>query len=283
MTMSTRVPVQKTYKLYIGGEFPRSESGRTFDFNDAKGRHVANVARASRKDFRNAVVVARAAAGKWAAKSGYHRGQILYRLGEMIEGRREQFVAELRQQGTSASDARREVDATIDCLIHYAGWADKYPQLFSTVNPVASAHFSFSVPEPTGVVALIAPQDHALLGLVSYLAPIIVGGNVVIALASEKKPLTAITFAEVVATSDVPPGVVNILTGYRSELLSQIAGHMDVNAVVHPGDNADERKTIQAQASLNIKRALFAPLPVEDPYAILATQEIKTTWHPIGL
>lgn len=281
--MSTRLPVLKTYKLYIGGEFPRSESGRSFDYHDPQGRHVANVARASRKDFRNAVVAARAAAGKWASKSAYNRGQILYRLGEMVEGRRDQFVAELRQQGASVAEARREVDATIDCLIHYAGWADKYQPLFSTVNPVATSHFSFSVPEPTGVVALVAPHAPALLGLVGYLAPIIVGGNTVVALASEKKPLSAVTFAEVVATSDVPSGVVNILTGFRSELLAQMAGHMDVNAMVHPGDSAEARKTIQEQASLNVKRPVFAPLPVEDPYAILATQEIKTTWHPIGL
>ncbi|MCG3149060.1 MAG: NAD/NADP-dependent betaine aldehyde dehydrogenase [Verrucomicrobiae bacterium] len=281
--MSTRVPVQKTYKLYIGGEFPRSESGRTFDFNDAKGRHIANVSRGSRKDFRNAVVVARSAQKSWAGKSAYNRGQILYRLGEMVEGRRDQFIAELQQQGSSVADARREVDDTIDTLIHYAGWSDKYQQLFSTVNPVASPHFSFSVPEPTGVVALIAPQDSALLGLVNYLAPIIVGGNTVIALASDKKPLSAITFSEVIATSDVPAGVVNILTGYRSELLSQIAGHMDVNAVVYAGDNVEDRKTIQSQASLNVKRAIFSEKQSQSPYAILATQETKTTWHPIGL
>lgn len=283
MIMSTRVPVQKTYKLYIGGEFPRSESGRSFDFNDAKGRHIANVSRASRKDFRNAVVVARTAQKSWAGKSAYNRGQILYRLGEMVEGRRDQFIAELQQQGSSIADARREVDETIDCLIHYAGWSDKYQQLFSTVNPVASSHFSFSVPEPTGVVALIAPQDSALLGLVNQLAPIVVGGNAVIVLASEKKPLSAITFSEVVATSDVPAGVINILTGYRSELLSQIAGHMDVNAVVYAGDNVEDRKTIQSQASLNVKRTIFAEKQSQSPYAILVTQETKTTWHPIGL
>lgn len=278
-----RVPIQKTYKLYIGGEFPRSESGRTFDFNDAKGRHIANVSRANRKDFRNAVVVARTAQKGWAGKSAYNRGQILYRLGEMVESRRDQFIAELRQQGSATADARREVDDTIDTLIHYAGWSDKYQQLFSTVNPVASSHFSFSVPEPTGVVALIAPDDSALLGLVNYLAPIIVGGNTVIALASEKNPLSAITFAEVVATSDVPAGVINILTGSRSELLSQIAGHMDVNAVVYAGDNIEDRKTIQSQASLNVKRVIFADKQSPSPYPILATQETKTTWHPIGL
>lgn len=287
--MSERVPVLKTYKLYIGGEFPRSESGRTFDLDDAKGRHIANVSQASRKDFRNAVVAARGAQAKWAGRSGYNRGQILYRIGEMVEGRRDQFVAELKQEGSSLGDARQEVDDTIDRLIHFAGWSDKYQQLFSTVNPAASPHFVFSVPEPTGVVVLIAPEESALLGLVSLLCPIILGGNVCIALASEKKPLSAITFAEVLATSDVPPAVVNILTGFRSELLSQIAGHMDVNAIVHAGENAAERKTIQEQASLNLKRVHF-PKPSswrstagESPYAILNTQEIKTTWHPVGL
>jgi len=287
--MNTRVPVLKTYKLYVGGEFPRSESGRSFDFDDAKGRHIANVSQASRKDFRNAVVAARGAQSKWAGRSGYNRGQILYRIAEMVEGRREQFVAELRQQGSSPADARKEVDLTIDRLIYFAGWSDKYQQLFSTVNPAASPHFVFSVPEATGVVALVAPEEDALLGLVSLLCPILLGGNTCVVLVSEKKPLSAITFAEVLATSDVPPGVVNILTGYRSELLSQIAGHMDVNAVVYAGDDAAEKKLIQEQASLNLKRVIFprsnswASEEQESPYGILDTQEIKTTWHPVGL
>jgi len=281
--MSERVSVLKTYKLYIGGEFPRSESGRTYALADARGRHIANVSQASRKDFRNAVVAARAAQPKWAGKSGYNRGQILYRIGEMVEGRRDQFVAELKQQGSSVADARKEVDATIDRLIYFAGWADKYQQLFSTVNPVASPHFVFSVPEPTGLVALIAPEDSGLLGFVSLLSPIILGGNVVVALASETKPLSAITFAEVLATSDVPPSVVNILTGSRKELLGQIAGHMDVNAIVYAVGDAAERKLIQEQAALNLKRVLFPKAGGESPYAILDAQEIKTTWHPVGL
>lgn len=287
--MSARVPVLKTYKLYIAGEFPRSESGRSFDLDDAKGRHIANVSQASRKDFRNAVVVARGAQAKWAGRSGYNRGQILYRIGEMIEGRRDQFVAELKQQGSSLAEARKEVDLAIDRLIYFAGWSDKYQQLFSTVNPAASPHFVFSVPEPTGVVALVAPEESALLGLVSLLCPIILGGNTCIVLASEEKPLSAITFAEVLATSDVPPGVVNILTGFRAELISQIAGHMDVNAIVYAGDNAAQQKAIQEQASLNLKRVCFpksqswASAAVESPYFILDTQEIKTTWHPVGL
>ena len=281
--MSERVPVLKTYKLYIGGEFPRSESGRSYDLDDARGRHIANVALASRKDFRNAVVAARAAQPKWAARSGYHRGQILYRIGEMVEGRRDQFVAELKQLGASLADARREVEVTVDRLIGFAGWADKYPQLFSTVNPVASPHFVFSVPEPTGVVVVIAPPDSALLGLVTTLCPVLLGGNTVVALASEKKPLSAITFAEVLATSDVPPGVVNILTGTRAELLPHMAGHMDVNAIVYAGDDPAEKKLIQQEAARNLKRVIFPTPDDESPYAIFATQEIKTTWHPVGL
>lgn len=281
--MTQRVPVLKTYKLYIGGEFPRSESGRSFDYDDPRGRHIANVALASRKDFRNAVVAARAAFPKWAARSGYNRGQILYRVGEMLEGRRDQFIAELRQQGVGLAEARREVDQTIDRVVYFAGWADKYQQLFSTVNPVASSHFVFSVPEPTGVVAVIAPQAPALLGLVNVLAPVILGGNTAVALASEQRPLSAITFAEVLATSDLPGGVVNILTGSRKELLPQIAGHMDVNAIVYADDDAAEKKLIQEQASLNLKRVIFPRANPESPYPILDTQEIKTTWHPVGL
>ncbi len=280
--MSERVPVLKTYKQFIGGAFPRSESGRSFVLKDAKGRALANVCQGSRKDFRDAVVKARAAHKDWSGRSGYNRGQILYRLAELVEGRRDQFVAELRQQGSSAGDARKEVDATIDCLIHYAGWGDKYQQLFSTVNPVSSPHFVFSVPEPTGVVALVAPEDSALRGLVSAIAPIIVGGNCVIALASETKPLTAITFSEVCAAGDVPGGVVNILTGFRKELVAQMASHMDVNAVVYYGDNTDERKTVQAEASRNVKRVIFPDTPGENPYLIMDTQEVKTTWHPVG-
>lgn len=281
--MSTRVPVLKTYKLYIGGEFPRSESGRSYDYDDPRGRHIANVALASRKDFRNAVVAARTAFPKWAARSGYNRGQILYRIGEMLEGRRDQFVAELQQQGNGLAQARREVEQTIDRVVYFAGWADKFQQLFSTVNPVASSHFVFSVPEPTGVVAVIAPQTPALLGLVNLLMPVILGGNTAVALASEKQPLSAITFAEVLATSDLPAGVVNILTGSRQELLPHIAGHMDVNALVYGGDHDGERKLIQEQASLNLKRVVWPRADPESPYVILDTQEIKTTWHPVGL
>jgi acyl-CoA reductase-like NAD-dependent aldehyde dehydrogenase len=287
--MNERIPVLKTYKLFINGEFPRSESGRSYTLKDSRGRALANVCQASRKDFRNAVVAARAAQPKWASRSGYNRGQILYRLGELVEGRRDQFVAELKQQGSTIAEAKREVDLTIDRLIYFAGWADKYQQLFSTVNPTATPHFVFSVPEPTGVVALIAPEESGLLGPVSLLCPVILGGNTVVMLVSESRPLSAITFSEVLAAGDAPPGVVNVLTGSRSELLEQIAGHMDVNAIVYAGDDKKERTLIQQQASLNVKRVVFprrgpwTSEGVESPYLIMDTQEVKTTWHPIGL
>jgi acyl-CoA reductase-like NAD-dependent aldehyde dehydrogenase len=287
--MNERVPVLKTYKLFIGGEFPRSESGRSYILKDSRSRPLANICQGSRKDFRNAVVAARGAQSGWAGRSGYNRGQILYRLGELVEGRRDQFVAELKQQGSSIVEARKEVDRTIDRIIYFAGWADKFQQLFSTVNPAASPHFVFSVPEPTGVVALIAPEQSGLLGLVSLLCPIVLGGNTVVALASESKPLSAITFSEVLAAGDVPPGVVNILTGFRSELLEHIAGHMDVNAIVYAGEKPEESKLVQQQASLNVKRVIFPKThslssgSAESPYFIMDTQEVKTTWHPVGL
>ncbi|MGB5874672.1 MAG: aldehyde dehydrogenase family protein [Bacteroidota bacterium] len=287
--MNERVPVLKTYKLFIDGKFPRSESGRSYTLKDSRGRALANVCQATRKDFRNAVVAARTAQSGWAKRSGYNRGQILYRLGELVEGRRDQFVAELKQQGSPVGEARKEVNLTIDRLVCFAGWADKYQQLFSTVNPVASPHFVFSVPEPTGVVALVASQKSGLIGLVSLICPIILGGNTVVALASESEPLTAITFSEVLAAGDVPAGVVNILTGFRSELLEQMAGHMDVNALVYTGEKKAERTLIQQQASLNVKRVIVPRIrswksgTVESPYLIMDTQEVKTTWHPVGL
>lgn len=278
-----RVPVLKTYKQFIGGAFPRSESGRSYPLRDAKGRAIANVCRGSRKDFREAVVKARAALDDWSGRSGYLRGQILYRLAELVEGRRDQFLAELKRQGTPAAEARREVDRTIDLLIYYAGWGDKYQQIFSTVNPVASPHFVFSVPEPTGVVAFIAPADTALYGLVAGLAPIVIGGNTCIALAAEERPLSAITFAEVCAAGDVPGGVINILTGFRQELIPHMAGHMDVNAVVAWGADLGERKTLQSEGSRNVKRVILLDGDgTEDPARIMDIQEVKTTWHPVG-
>ena len=227
-----RIPVAKTYKIYIDGKFPRTESGRYFALEDARGNIIANVCRGSRKDFRNSVVAARKAQSGWARASAYLRGQILYRVAEMLEGRREQFIAELMLQGTPKRAAQKEVDLSIDRLIYFAGWADKYQQIFSAVNPVSSSHFNFSVLEPTGVVSILAPDDLSLLGLVSNVAPTIAGGNTCVVLASESSPLCAVSFAEALHASDVPAGVVNILTGLRAELTEQFASHMDVNAVI---------------------------------------------------
>ncbi|HSN52750.1 MAG TPA: aldehyde dehydrogenase family protein [Woeseiaceae bacterium] len=283
-----RVPVAKTYKIYIDGKFPRTESGRYVALEDGKGRVIANVCRGSRKDFRNATVAARKAQPGWAGSTAYLRGQILYRIAEMLEGRREQFIAELQLQGTTQRAARKEVDTSIDRLIYFAGWADKYQQVFSAVNPVASSHFNFSVLEPTGVVAIIAPDDSGLLGLVSNVAPTIVGGNTCVVLASESMPLSAVSFAEVLHAADVPAGVVNILTGLRSELTGHFASHMDVNAIVFCDAAGGTAKTVQELASDNIKRVVargdidWTSEASQHPYLIRDTQEVKTTWHPIG-
>src|SRR4051812_46856922 len=215
-TTADRLPVLKTYKIYIGGKFPRTESGRYYLLKNAKGKAVANVCLCTRKDFRDAVVAARAAQSSWAGKSAYNRGQILYRIAEMLEGRAAQFIDELTTSGLAASVARAEVEKSIDRVLYYAGWADKYQQIFSSVNPVSSSHFNFSLLEPTGVVSIITPEETGLIGLISTIAPTIVGGNTCIALASTSKPLSAVTFSEVLATSDLPGGVVNILTGQRS-------------------------------------------------------------------
>ena len=281
-----RIPVAKTYKIYIDGKFPRTESGRYFRLEDAKGKVLANVCRSSRKDFRNAVVAARKAQPGWAGASAYLRGQVIYRIAEMLEGRRDQFVSELVLQGSTRTQAGNEVDAAIDRLIYFAGWSDKYQQVFSAVNPVASSHFNFSVLEPTGVVGLIAPEASGLLGLVANLAPAIVGGNTVVMLASASRPLSAVSFAEVLHASDVPAGVVNILTGYREELVSHFASHMDVNAIVCCEAGRKQRGEIQTLAAENVKRVVFRQgedsTELADPYAIRDTQEVKTTWHPIG-
>ena len=284
----TRVPVAKTYKIYIDGKFPRTESGRYFALENSDGHVIANICRSSRKDFRNSVVAARTAFADWSAASAYLRGQILYRIAEMLEGRSDQFVIELILQGESKRRAQKEVEASIDRLIHYAGWSDKYQQIFSSVNPVNSAHFNFSVLEPTGVVAVLAPDDSGLLGLVSNIAPVIVGGNTCVVLASEQMPLCAVSFAEVLHAADVAPGVVNILTGFREELVQQFASHMDVNAVVYCDGDADLAKDIQDHAENNIKRVIdrvdtdWGDDSAQNPYLIEQTQEVKTTWHPIG-
>jgi len=282
-----RLPILKTYKIYVGGKFPRTESGRFYAAKNAKGELLANVCLSSRKDFRDAVVAARTAFGDWSTKAAFNRGQILYRIAEMLEGRKAQFVEELMMQSATKPAAEKEVEICIDRLIYYAGWCDKFQQIFSAVNPVASPHFNFSVPEPTGVVAAIAPQNTSLLGLVSLIAPVIAGGNTVIVLGSFDKPLCAITFAEVLNSSDVPGGVVNILTGKPAELTPYFADHMDVNAILYCEADAEAQQMITEKAAMNMKRMKFYPTmnwlseSAQSPYLIMDTQEIKTTWHPI--
>jgi acyl-CoA reductase-like NAD-dependent aldehyde dehydrogenase len=286
---SKRLGVLKTYKLYIDGKFPRTESGRYYVLKDDRGKSIANICRASRKDFKEAVVAARKAQTGWAAKSAYNKGQILYRIAEMLEGRKAQFISELMQQGSSQTEAEAEVNLSIDRLVYYAGWSDKYIQVFSSVNPVESSHFNFSLPEPTGVVSILSSEGYGLLSLISTIAPAIVGGNSVIALASKEKPLAAVTFSEVIHSSDVPAGVVNILTGFRTELLPYFSNHMDVNACVYCGSDEEEIKKVQINSSLNVKRAVIYSTDnwmsedSQNPYRIMDLQEIKTTWHPIGI
>jgi acyl-CoA reductase-like NAD-dependent aldehyde dehydrogenase len=281
-----RVPVKRTAKLYVKGEFPRSESGRSYEVFSHDGRLLAWAARASRKDLRDAVKVARAAQPRWAGRTAYNRGQILYRVAELMEGRRAQFETELADAG--ASDPRRGVDAAIDRWVWYAGWADKIGQVLGGTNPVAGPYFNFTIPEPTGVVGIVAPQEQSLLGLVSRLAPAIVSGNTVVVLASEKAPLPAVSLGEVLATSDVPGGVVNILTGLTAELVPWLAGHMDVNALDVTGVPEDMQTQVEELATENMKRISRArhvdPFSDEaqSPYDITALMEFKTVWHPIG-
>ena len=287
--MSNRINIQKTYKLFIDGKFPRTESGRYIKWSDSKESAVVNICRGSRKDFRNAMVAARKASGSWACRTAYNRAQILYRIGEMLEGRRDQFMAELTLQGLSKKQAENEIDTSIDRLIYYAGWADKFQQVFSHVNPVSLPYFNFTVPEATGVVAAIAPDDTSLLGLVSVIAPVIAGGNSIVVLASESFPLCSITLAEVLHTSDVPEGIVNILTGYRSELIEHFSSHMYVNAIIYCGNDRNDRKLVETNAALNIKRVVQFPEQNwskdqhQSPYHIMKCQETKTTWHPVGI
>ena len=284
--MSDRVPVRRTAKLFIGGAFPRSESGRSYEVVAHDGRPLAHAARASRKDLREAVVAARAAFPGWAGMTAYNRGQILYRVAEMMEGRRAQFEAELA--GAGATDPAHGVSASIDRWIWYAGWADKIGQVLGGTNPVAGPYFNFTVPEPTGVVGIVAPQDQALLGLVSRLAPAIVGGNTAVAIASEGAPLPAVSLGEVLATSDVPGGVVNILTGRTSELTPWLASHMDVNAIDITGVPEELVADTEEAAAENVKRVHRAPNAdpfsgaAQSPYEITALMEFKTVWHPIG-
>ncbi len=290
--MSTRLDVKKTYKLYIGGKFPRSESGRYLPAKSAKGEHLNNFSNASRKDFRDAVVAARTAFDCWSKATAYNRGQILYRAAEMLQNRAGELVAEIaRSTNLSAAKAKREVTLAIDRLVHFAGWTDKYQQVFGSVNPVATSHFDFTTPEPTGVVVVLAPDEPSLLALVSLVAPVILSGNSAIAIPSEKFPLPAATFAEILATSDLPGGVVNILTGKRAELAPHIASHMDVNAIMDGAGDAELSAKLQAGTAINLKRYSKALLTsaewftakAENPYRILDTIEFKTAWHPIGV
>lgn len=289
--MSAHLAVPKTYKLYIGGAFPRSESGRTYEVLTRKGEFLANAAKASRKDARDAVVAARGAASGWSGATAYNRGQVLYRIAELLEGRRAQFVDELRRGGgLSEAQVQREVDAAIDVWVWYAGWADKYLQVSGNANAVSGPYFNISTPEPTGVVAIVAPQGAAaagsgLLGLVSVIAPALVSGNTVVVIASESSPLPAISLAEVLATSDVPGGVVNILTGSPAEIAPWLASHADVNALDLAGAGALEWVDLQIAAADTLKRVLppepGVPAPALDRVQFFT--ETKTVWHPKGI
>ncbi|HEY1281794.1 MAG TPA: aldehyde dehydrogenase family protein [Acidimicrobiales bacterium] len=286
-----RLDVRKTYKLYVGGAFPRSESGRSYEVTDSKGAFLANAAWASRKDTRDAVVAARSALGGWSGATAYNRGQVLYRVAEMLEGRREQFAAEVAAaEGLAPRAADRIVGLAIDRWVWYAGWSDKIAQIDGASNPVAGPYFNFSVPEPTGVVGVLAPQQSSLLGLVSVVAPVIVSGNTAVVVASQARPLPAVSLGEVLATSDLPGGVVNILTGYTAELAPVLAAHLDVNALDAAG--AADRvlaTSLEVDAAENVKRVLPAPrhepdwTAPADPRRILSFCETKTVWHPIGV
>lgn len=281
-----RLEVLKTYKIYIGGKFPRTESGRYYVPKNAQGDALGNICLCSRKDVRNAVVAARKAQGEWSERAAFNRAQVIYRIAEMLEGRKLQFVEELMLQGSSRKEAEAEVDCSIDRLIYYAGWCDKYTQILSSVNPVASSHFNFSVHEATGVVGLAVDVKSSLLGLISLMAPVIAGGNSCVILASEALPLCAITFAEVLNSSDVPGGVVNILTGKLSEMLPTLVQHMDVNALGYAGDDLKIRTELEAESIGNMKRIRsyardWSKLDAQDLYLIADFQELKTTWHPI--
>jgi len=290
--MSERLAVKKTYKLAIGGSFPRSESGRSYEVLDAKGRFLANAAMASRKDARDAVVAARKAYPAWSGATAYNRGQVLYRVAEMMEGRRAQFVDEVAAgEGVTRPRAERSVDEAIDRWVWYAGWADKIAQVMGSSNPVAGPYFDFSVPEATGVVAVLAPQASSLLGLVSVLAPVVVSGNTAVVVASQLRPLPAVTLAEVLGTSDVPGGVVNVLTGTTAEIAPWLASHMDVNAIDLTGiaGDEDQRRTLEVQAAENLKRVMRAPDAEPDWTAepgldrLTLFLETKTVWHPVGI
>jgi acyl-CoA reductase-like NAD-dependent aldehyde dehydrogenase len=278
--------ILKTYKLYIGGQFPRTESGRSYLVESTDGKAIANACLASKKDVRNAVQVARKAQSSWAAKTAFNKGQILYRIAEVLEGRKAQFIEEICSLGASFEQATNEVQISIDRCVYYAGWADKYQALSSSVNPVASSHFNFSVPEPMGVVGMVACQQTALSGLISQMLPIIVGGNTVVLIANSTKPLCSITLGEVLATSDIPGGVVNILTGNVAEMLPTLASHMDVNALCLSNIPTELSISAQEAAIDNLKRCKiqtldYSQLNTQGMTYITDFQEIKTTWHPV--
>jgi acyl-CoA reductase-like NAD-dependent aldehyde dehydrogenase len=280
-----RLEVLKTYKMYVGGAFPRTESGRFYSPAPA-GKPIANMCLGSRKDVRNAIVAARAAQPSWAAKSAYNRAQILYRIGEMLEGRSAQFIEEMKLMGLSAAEAKAEVESSIDRLVYYAGWCDKYQQIFSSVNPVASAHFNFSILEPAGVVFMVANETSPLLGIVSLLAPIIASGNTCVMLASESKPLSAITLGEVLQTSDVPGGVANFITGKLDELVEHFSKHLDVNHIAYDREDQDSLVLVRRDSIGNLKRVRsyqcdWTDLESQGPWLINDFCEVKTTWHPI--
>ncbi|MCB5168649.1 aldehyde dehydrogenase family protein [Streptomyces bambusae] len=285
---ASRLNVFKTYKLYVGGKFPRSESGRVYEVSDTKGKWLANAPLSSRKDARDAVVAARKAFGGWSGATAYNRGQILYRIAEMLEGRRDQFVREVGEaEGLSKSKAGAVVDAAIDRWVWYAGWTDKIGQVVGGANPVAGPFFNLSTPEPTGVVTVVAPQDSSFLGLVSVIAPVIATGNTAVVIASEKAPLPALSLGEVLATSDLPGGVVNILSGKAAEMGPHLAAHQDVNAIDLAGAGAALAKELEIAAADNLKRVL-RPQPVDDwsadpgTHRMTAFLETKTVWHPTG-
>lgn len=283
-----RLEVRKTYKLFINGGFPRSESGRAYEIWSAEGAFLANAARASRKDARDAVVAAREALAGWAGATAYNRGQVLYRVAEMLEGRSAQFATEVAAaEGLSKGRARRVVEAAVDRWVWYAGWADKFAQVIGSANPVAGPYFNFSFPEPTGVVAVVAPQDSSFLGLVSVLAPVVVTGNTAVVVASEGRPLPAVSLTEVLATSDVPGGVVNLLTGHTGELVPVLAAHMDVNAIDLTGIGpSGDRAELERLAAGNVKRTFVQPDEwTKEPTLsrLKASVEIKTVWHPLGV
>jgi acyl-CoA reductase-like NAD-dependent aldehyde dehydrogenase len=281
----SRLEILKTYKIYIGGQFPRTESGRYYVPKNGQNEPLGNICLSSRKDVRNAVSAARKATG-WAERTAFNRGQILYRIAEMLEGRKAQFIEELILQGSNKKTAELEVNLAVDRVVYYAGWCDKYQQIMGAVNPVSSSHFNFSVPEPTGVVGIVCSENQSLIGLVSLVLPVICGGNTCVVIASESLPLCAVTFAEVLNTSDLPGGVINILTGAKKELISPLASHMDVNAIIY-GDNDEEQwKTLGTLAADNVKRVSrlskdWTNPENQDLYQIAETLEIKTTWHPI--